>query len=775
MPGIAESIEPLAQWLLGKPGYGLSWTMLDPSKTLQYNIAQTQRRVQLNSALYGALNQAQGAVTDNLMTNFYSLMGYSPEMARLAAEQGRGGLLHTAAEQFLIRPQISDAYYNIGNALYNRSVAWNGNTPYGQGNESAAYWSHGGELLQTVITNAANKVYGGMSVSDASVLAGQMIGVGALEEGGSFSKASQGERQARIRKFSRELRDYASSVNTLQDVIEGPVEQILESFEKLTGNKLVSMSVGRVDALSNAMRNVLMTGNISTQGVANLTAQQYGLIAPYGGNMTLASAMALSNAAALSYGHRIEGLSDIQLSGGLAQDNARMLLNGRLRMSAAAYTHWRRAHGYEDNQGTRERFFAQNINPEDYIRTNGVSGAELASVSTTNAMADPSFVAQARMGSVNTYRSLLDRMVGNLTVSDDRRERIGKILNSTFDIGRMEEMLVKEGLVSQAEAAEIGRAVGVIGRTAAGNSDTATAMGMLATTEGGASITMRTQGGSLFRKLQGIKGGVDGFAGIVNAFTGEDKLGTGWDVGRMIASFMGLNFQESVASAEKFANEWEKATDKTQLLREQFAKAGFDEASIKSALKLGSSGISILTGKGDKAKKQEVLRRLGTGNMSREDLRGYAEEFGWDAATIDKAYLQGGAQGRDITDAEVKQFQEAREWVDTSLTGEDNEIIDGEDRDKRARALMQAKNAAQAARLMLSKGGKYVTREELRKELQTGTSDAAKQFQNAVKTVWGGEGYGEIDRDSIINQVTKQDGLIGLLESILEAIQKLKT
>lgn len=613
MPGIAESLEPIAKALLGKPGFGLSWLGLDASRSLQYNIENARRRAQLHSAeFYGQLQAAQNTVTTNLMTSWYTAMGYDPDQARVAAQQGSGGILHTLGETFLVRPQIDAAYYNIGNALYSRGPAWDRNAPYSNAGQAGAYWRAGGNLLNEVIVEAANKGYAGLSVKDASAIAGAMIRSGAFEEEGPFGaqESQPGRTSARIKKFSQELRSYAASIGTLQDVIQGPVEDIMQAFEKLTGNRLVSMSTGRVAALSNAMRNVLSAGNIDQMGLRNLTAQQYGLIAPFGGTMAQAAAMALGTAGAVNAAPRIEGLSDLQLGVGIAQDNAKMLLSGITRQYAAAQVYWRRANNMEDTPENREQFYrmlrtrysgmSRTEAIQQYLKDNNVNSAMMTSVSVTNAMADPTIMTEARMDMVDNYRQAVGKYVDNLSLDPEVKNQLKAKLGTTYDLGRIGDFLSKAGVKDQNLIGQIEKNLGLIARSITDMGDTAVAMGTIGSNAAAANATRMTLAGNRYAKYQGVRLGQGGLEGLVSSMMADPEA-NGWTIGQMLASFMGLDYEAAAQRAEAFGKAWDavKGDEETQK-RERMKlliDAGLDDDMVKNIAALGANGMKILTAK----------------------------------------------------------------------------------------------------------------------------------------------------------------------------------
>ena len=757
MPGIRQQIESLMQGALGSPGYGLNYLGYDPTKTVEYNIAQQRRSNIILDHLTSGQNAAYKKISENATANMLRFMGYDAD--RAAAEAKNTGGIGSFLSNMFIQPRVRAAAGSMASALYGRSAAWDPSAASASASIEAqqAFMSTANAWIDTTLMAAANKQFGGMGIEDVGKLAGAYAQIGGFDTVSGI-KSPQGKQQ-RITEINTELQKYAESVNMLRDVIDGPVEKILSSFEKLTGSKLVATATGRVSDIASAMRNVLMDGRIDERGLANMVASQYGLIAPMGGSLMQATAMATASAAAMNYGVRIGGLSDIEFGNALAQDNARMVANGDLRSIAAAYVRWRGKRA--DTADTKEEFLAEMrkkgggslaAQAQAYLAGQNIDAAFMGSALVTGTMADTSFITAARTSYANRYNTARDDII--------RRYGLGKyanIINGNYDIADIQDRLMRAGVK---EADQVGTALGAAAMEITGAATWQTAMATIGSAQGAYNTIQRNLAGDSFRRIRGqISAG--GVTGVLDAMMSGN--GSPMSVARIIKAAMGIDVGDLKKGGSDLA------------LKKIAAATGMSEAQVNdmftTAAGLGMVGESILFAQGAGLTPQQLVERrqklldmVNTGRIlgiedfgetmsaTYEDLQEAAKGLGLSNKDIDRAYLTMTGNGVEYTDAEVEEFSKYRAEYGS---------VD------KARQRIGSRKQIEEIRAKLRSAGKVANADEIATALVNSTSGAFKDYATSM-------GATSPDQQmELAKQLTSRDGLLGILDDILTAVRQL--
>ena len=666
IPGLGDIVRQFLNSVLGTAPYGLSWTGIDPSKSLPWNVASAERSRFIQGALQQATLNSIQQQTVNALTNTYRLLGYDPGRAAAEASAASKGFLGSIVGM-AFAPQLQAASSRFGLAAYRRMTA----------HGVAGYGRIIGNLWEDTLNAAASGNLAGLSQTDAAAILSEMVGNGALESGG-MSKASM---TTRVRKIKEELVSYAHSVGVLKDIIDGPVEEILRQFEGLTGNRLTSMAPGRAAVLAGAMRNVVYNTGASYQQIGLYTAMQFGLINPYGGNMAQANALALSALGAVKSGYRIENLSDEQLSSALVRDNARKFISGELRRQAAVYVHWRQSNNFEDNIYTKEAFRQSGINVDAYIRQNNINSSFFASQAVTNAITDPVVVASLRANQFDKYQNRLRSLDIRGLTGKANAARIRDIISTEYDPARMQEKLIAEGLTPN-QAAELARRVGAVARSSFNTSNVLEAFGMAATAENGLAVQRRELGNYALQQLRGqrMTAGVGGIFDLLakdpNSKIGVAALLTSWLSGdpREARKTEGVVRQllekGDRAGLEKLFEGTLGAENVKAILGDWGKSAAFVEAA-QTMSALDAKGKPKLSRKELIARRRAILNAVRMGNNNPELTLSYIQELA-EGTTLDErtqvSLFLGGRLGTDSADAATvdryMQFnKESKEYI----------------------------------------------------------------------------------------------------------------
>lgn len=762
-PAVRQMVRSLVESALGTPGMGLDYLSYNPRKTIDYNIAAEQRTNAMLRYFSTGQTNAYREILDAATTNFMRLWGYN-------TRQEAGWLAKLAGSQ-LIAPQIKSAAWAIGGGFYGHLDQWSPDARYGVGGRAGVdaaaavkYLNTANAVMQETLTTAAKRGFGGMAIEDVGALVGEYARLG----GYSNLPQNDGERKARITEIQHEVQKYAESINMIRDVVDGPLEKILSSFEELTGSKLVSTATGRVSSIASAMRNVLADGRVTEQALRQLTGVQYGLIAPLGGSQMQAAAMAVANAAAMNSGVRIEGLSGIEFGNALAKDNAKMLINGNLRNVAAALVHMRG--GREDTGELRDqlvRALAERgggdiaAGAASYLRQNGVSAVFMGSSEVTRATADTNTITALRMNYVRQYNAVREGIIGRGT-TEDKRAILTNVLGSSYDSAEIQRRLMASGKFNAEEAARIATEVGTSARLITGADSDASAMALIGSAVGAANTTERNLAGEAYRHIRGqVSPG--GFPGILSALM--DSKTDAMSVARLVQYWTGIRPNMGAGA------------DRSVIIDNLSRSFGINRKELTTlfdtALKLGTTGEAILLARrGFKRNaKGEATEQLSAkdANEARKKLLDIAS--GKTSATyakiseiaggleisdkdLNRIYLQGRLKGREITEKDLTDFGKYREeFINKGIKG---------DVDERAARKVRLRQAVDELRAINERRDKPLDRKQFIEQVMD-----RQLFKKYVAD------FGVADTKALAQELSKQDPLLTILGDILEAIKGL--
>ena len=675
--GMTDTADDLITKLIGGNAMGLSVFGFNNRQTLESNLRRQQTRLQMAS-MYGAIRNrmiAEGSTV--AANNVYRMMGYTP--AEIAAKNNEpGNPLQYLVSQFITRPQVLSAYGSMAGAFHSQRYMWDSalaKIPGSGRNFDELFVPASRQLMSDVIRESFAGKYAGLSVKETGTLAGELIRAGRFgselshlrttddiaderkrreeearrrtaearaeqdgksprdpwdvsdAEADNVGEAQRNKIAARVGAFKRELRSYAAAVNTLRDVINGPMEDVLAAFETLTGNKLVMMSANRVGSISSAVRSVLQNPGMSTATLQKITASQYGMIAPLGGDQATAAAMGLITAAGMGSQYAIEGVTDAEYAAAQGRRHRANYMNGVYRNAAAAYVHW--LGNKQDNEETRAAFMSAmtangrdfNTGVSDYINREGVGYNIRNSALTNSIMRNPEFIAMANTSSMlPKYARQRDAIIKNaLTgVSADKQERIREILTSVVDPARAQELLTTEGLMSASGAAQVTLNLQRAAINATGETNGPLATLMISRAVGAQQQLQASQAAGIWGKIVGERGGATGLEGIIQGvqrtgMVGGDALADvmysafGIDRGRIKGLAADLFLEDNDANRAR------RTAARSALTREIATSLGIDQNEVDDVLNSlansGSSGTAVLTALARPGARKEVVQK----------------------------------------------------------------------------------------------------------------------------------------------------------------------
>ena len=594
MFGASPFIDQMLSSILGGNAANLGVFGYQNNRTLETNIRNAQRNAELHAFFNTTRSRIAQESVQRAATGFYRLMGYDSQAAASAAESGSA--LQSVLGWMTVEPEVRSASAAIGGALYDQRGLWDATYPTMAGTNAVRdpmYMRNARWLMESVMTDAAAGKFAGMGIRDTGSLAASMIragryggyvnpneaariGIGDLDAAAFQNRGpdvvvasdagradagldvrsvqagrSLASQQARVNAFKRELNEYAAAVNSLRDVIDGPFEQVMESFEKLTGNKLVSVSSGRVGMITGAMRAVLQNGELDTQALATLSTRQYSMLAPLGVDRNTAMQLSLVTAAGLAGGQGIEGVSDIDYGEGQARLNVRNMLNGTYRNAAAAYAHWLQKNNRRASSDSFAAFSAEigrntdfNTGVQQYLNSNQVSAEFYRSAAVDSAMRTPQLIAEANASVlVPQFNQERDRILTQMRPGDKAwQNQVRTIIQQTKDPAELQNRLVASGLVSDSDmAASIVNQLQSAAIGITGEANGALAMNMVQRAADARNLLMEQQAAGIWSGVRGQLGGQTGLNGVITALTNAADGKTPMGLGILMQSAFGLD------------------------------------------------------------------------------------------------------------------------------------------------------------------------------------------------------------------------------------------
>lgn len=841
--GATPGVEQLITSVLGGNAAGLGLLSYQNNKTLETNIRRTQRAADLRSMFEATNNRIAASAVERASAGFYRLLGYDSAAAASAAADG--SMLQSVLGTFLVAPDVRESSAAIGGALYDQRGLWDATYPTmsrSGSNIDPMYIRNGRWLLESVLTDATAGKFSGMNLKDTGSLAAAMIRAGRysgyvdpLEYGkidifnldaaaekhraGDIRDATdvatgqtymRGEddteglakgrsllqQQARINRFKRELNDYASAVNSLRDVIEGPFERVMESFEMLTGNKLVTMSAGRAGMTASAIRATLQNGGLDEQALRNLAAKQYMLVAPLGVDQNMAAQLSLVTTAGLASGVGIEGVSDIEYGEGQARLNTRNMLNGNIRNVAAAYAHWQLKNNRQANADSFAAFSLEMTKSgsdfitgsRQYLDTNNVSAELYRSSLVTSNMRIPQLIAEVNAAAVvPEFNKIVDQMVSDMGLNTDAQAKIRGIVRQTRDPAELLRRLAANGMTEDQAAAFVNRmeyaAVGVTQE-----SDPLLALNIIQRAEAARNTLIESQAAGIWSGIRGQSMG-SGLSGVIQALDAASGGGGSIGTGTLIQAAFGLDpnrvndlFTNNAGSADR------AALLKAEIARSTGLSTDDVDAMFTSATKIGSVGTDVLTARGRldadpklvAKRRLQIMRAIEKGTLTskglnellhidgEEDAIHFSERQKSRMLLLSKIRGVGDGQNVDtISEKDVDAFIKQQEIVEAEF----KDKLDADKVSSLAYIRMALKNQLDTAETAALSSGKRMT-EAQRIEHVKKQGRLLDQYY-AAAGIEGDEARKKT-ADELAASLGRRSGLEAIVEAILELLQNWK-
>ena len=759
-------------WTLATGGNPLDQSPVywNPAQSLGTNYQSTRRTEQLLGMFGSAIKDATTYSGMAAARGFYqNVMGYDATRAAQAAQAGSP--LQSILTGLLVEPEAKQAARRMGSSLLDRRSQWD------QASEllgrdqirTDSNWSAAGsELISRVSRAAVDGDFSGLGIGTSGELAARMIGAGQFDRRGG--KGGENDEQ-RINRFGSTLRQYSRSIASLKEVIEGPLDDILGTFEEFTGSNLVSTSTGRVNAISEGMRNVLETGIITPGQLYERSIDQYLAIAPYGGTRMLAASQTLVNAAVEANMPGVEGVDKVDFRREQLKLNARMLANGTAQSMGAAYAWWKDQHTeFADDMAARSAFADEmraqgggdfNSGIANYLKNNNISASYRNSAAARSAMNNPELLALAQHDAlINGYNR---RVKDILTSSGLSAELLDNVYDPETQQKRIQAALELGGM-SQGDArnraADIQRQIGSGARIVTGANNEVNALSMVGAITGGVRQLEQNRAATTWGMISGEQVSQTGVAGMIQAL---QKKGLGVaTIGDLLGSAFGIDPRLIRADVQNALTNGdpEGATDRASAAAIQaimkktgMSRSQAEQYAVTAMKNLGAAGVigalAMKTG-GDLqiagGQRAELMEDIAAGQFD-YSLAKYGE-LEMTADQRDALYLASTTkQGAStIKREDIEEFRKTKEaWIKEGKTeGEAAQI---------AATKQSIEQKVKAQRDLYTQSGKEIDEDAILNSVKEDIQAAGGLVGDDVAKGWAKKAITDVPNENILKQI----------------------
>ena len=200
--------------------------------------------------------------------------------------------------------------------------------------------------------------YGSLSFSEVGDVASEVIGQGGLDSGSS-------DQGTRIDSFREKLRGYGKTVESLKNVMDGDVKELISQMDAMSGGSTMATGITGLKDTAKRMEHMALATGISGgehgQAFRTMVENFYsdrngGGMASIGGTEAMAREAAMHYSYSLANGRRSYGVSQEQLEQGFSAFATNTAATGKNRVIAAAYDTFLLSRGGGDTEENRRAF-----------------------------------------------------------------------------------------------------------------------------------------------------------------------------------------------------------------------------------------------------------------------------------------------------------------------------------------------------------------------------------------------------------------------------------
>lgn len=392
---INQAMRLLMQMLVGTNSFNLPGSGILPGKSFAHSYStyqQMQEQQQFNSPIAKSISSAVG---DRIYESSLRLMGWSQKDINDARNRTGGQFMRDVisfgADLYLNKPL---EYF--GNTAQRRMFM---NPSVGASALSKSFTDAGAEIIKGIGDGSIQ----GYSIEDALKVSTLFTRQGKYD----FTDNSQ-----RATKMKKDLQDYAEGINNLRDALQGSLEQVLDSFEKLTGSSATIMQKDRFTAISRGLYGATTIGGVTPQLLQSAIATQHATLQGLGATQATSATLGTLNANILANGVSVEGASQNLMNEALTRQSSRWMATGKAKELTAAFGWWADTQGKARTAETFEEFRSSvmngnlsETNVRRYLQRNKVSGTYINSARNARNMASPYIYQAFHEQNVQSYEN----------------------------------------------------------------------------------------------------------------------------------------------------------------------------------------------------------------------------------------------------------------------------------------------------------------------------------------------------------------------------------
>ena len=402
-----QLLKVLTQFLTGTNIFSTPNSAFIPGKSYQHSIGTYYREQEKTTFTTPIANAINDAVGSRIYNSSLRMLGWSQEQIDAHLKTSEGAKFMQGALSFGSSLYYGQAVNAFTNTAYRRMYANPQNMP--QFTDSFVQAGKG------IVEGISNGSIQGYSVDEAFKVAAMFT------RQGRYDYTNQ-----RATKIKKDLQDYAEGINNLRDGLQGSLEQVLDSFAKLTGSSATVMQKDRFTALTRSLYGATTFGGVTPQTLQSAIATQHAYLQGTGATQATGAALGLINANILANGVSVEGASQNSMNEALVRRGTQWITTGRTKEITAAFGWWADTNGKTRSAETFREFVQNSLggnmsstNVRRYLQNNNVSGEYINSARNRRNMASPYIIEALHNEDLALYNKNFNKLQRNYGLTEE--------------------------------------------------------------------------------------------------------------------------------------------------------------------------------------------------------------------------------------------------------------------------------------------------------------------------------------------------------------------
>lgn len=396
-------VQMLSQFFVGNSSLGVSLNRILENKSYTHSMGQYDAYKARTNFTNPITENIYNIAGDKLYQSSLRLLGYP---ASKAQEMSRDGGPGVSALKWLaslgMESSMKSSASAFANAAYNQILYASPSANMRNARES--YKAAGEAIFNSI---AANELKG-YTTSEALAVASTFIRQGRYN---NIDESDTNANNTRVNRIKQDLKAYSEGIMNLRDGLQGSLEEVLQSFEKLTGSSATVMQKDRFTAITRSLYNATTFGGVTPQLLQAAVATQHAYLQGLGATQATSTAMGIVNANVIAQGATVEGATDNTMAEALNRLGGQWVSTGRLKELTAAFQWWSDNKRVERNAETFQQFINNELggniaadNVHNYLVTQNIDAAYINSSRVRRNMASPYMHQAFLQERVNQYQ-----------------------------------------------------------------------------------------------------------------------------------------------------------------------------------------------------------------------------------------------------------------------------------------------------------------------------------------------------------------------------------